>query len=159
MRVADERHPLALISQRRACSMAMKVLPLPAPAHLDPGEQFGGLQDDGLALGEDVGGILVLQRTGDDVTLGWGRGAERDLKLLNSSGSERRTADLLIEENVAEPPGEGGQIIAVDDLPARAPGSANWCCGTWLLGRTTMWSQRRRPQVQRGSASMKLRSA
>ena len=49
--------------------MARKVLPLPAPPRTSTMDETGGVKDDGLVLGECIGGIVVGQSAGDDVAL------------------------------------------------------------------------------------------
>ena len=40
-----------------------------AAAHLDAWEQSNGVEDDGLMFGQQVGGVVVAKRSGDDVAL------------------------------------------------------------------------------------------
>ncbi len=68
--VADQRDALALARETAGLFHGEEGLAAAGPAaHLDAVEQTGGIEDDGLVLGESVGGILVGESSGDDVAL------------------------------------------------------------------------------------------
>ena len=68
--VADQRHPLAPLSEAAGLLHRQEGLAAAGTAaNLDSVEQPGGVEDDGLVLGERIGGVLVGQRTGDDIAL------------------------------------------------------------------------------------------
>ncbi len=68
--VADQRHALALARETAGLLHGEEGLAAAgSAAHLDAVEQSGGVEDDGLVLGESVGGVLVGESSGDDVAL------------------------------------------------------------------------------------------
>ena len=148
MGVADQRDALARAASRVPVRRPGTSCRCPLPAHLDPVEQPDGIEDDGLVLGEDVGGILVLQRSCHDVALRRPRPPRAVWSCSDAVVVQQRPLDLLLVEHTSQPDRELGQLGAVDDLPAGQSGSAK-SCGSSVLGRTTTWSQRSRPCVQR----------
>jgi hypothetical protein len=72
-----------------------------SPADLDAVEQSDGVEDDGLAFGEDVGGVLVLQGAGDDVPLRESAAAEGGLELVDAGGGQVGPVDLVVVDDVS----------------------------------------------------------
>ena len=70
MGVADECDALAFLREPAGLLHGQEGLAAArAPADLDAVEQSDGVEDDGLVLGQRVGGVLVGQRAGDDAAL------------------------------------------------------------------------------------------
>ena len=70
MGVADQRDALASLGEPAGLLHGEEGLAAArAAADLDAVEQTDGVEDDGLMFGQRVGGVLVGQRTGDDVAL------------------------------------------------------------------------------------------
>lgn len=109
-------------------------------------------------LGEQVGGLLVAQGAGDNVALRQAAPAQRFLELRDAVAGEQRSVELLADEHVTQLADELTKIVAVQDLPPGHSGSPK-SLGRAVFGTTMTWSQRSRPWVQRGSDSMKSRSA
>ena len=70
MGVADERDALAALGESAGLLHGQEGLAAAGTAaDLDAVEQADGVEDDGLMLGERVGGVLVGQGARDDVSL------------------------------------------------------------------------------------------
>ena len=70
MRVADQRDPLTVGGEpSRLLDRKERLAAASAAAHLDAVEQANRVQDHRLVLGEDLGGVLVLLCSCDDVAL------------------------------------------------------------------------------------------
>ncbi len=70
MGVADQRDALALRGESTRLLHGQEGLAAArSPADLDAVEQLDGVEDDGLMLGQRVGGVLVGQCAGDDAAL------------------------------------------------------------------------------------------
>ena len=93
MRVAQQRHALTFFAQSAGLFDGHEGLAAArSPADLDPLKQTDGVEDDGLAFGEDVGGVLVLQGAGDDVALRQPATAQRDLQLVDAGAGQQGPA-------------------------------------------------------------------
>ena len=73
-------------------------------------------------VGEDVRGVLVLQRAGHDIALRQSAPAQRALQLFDTGSRQQRKILLLVVRDIADPGNHGREIIAVDDHPPRAVG-------------------------------------
>jgi hypothetical protein len=70
MGVADERDALAFLRQPpRLLHGEEGLAAASATADFDAMDETGGVKNDGLVLGECIGGIVVGQSAGDDVAL------------------------------------------------------------------------------------------
>ncbi len=85
MGVAEERDALTVLGEAARLFGGHEGLAAArSPADLDAVEEFGGVEDDGLVFGEDVGGGLVLQGSGDDVALRQAAAVEGGLELVDA---------------------------------------------------------------------------
>ena len=103
MGVAQQRHALSFFAQSAGLFDGHEGLAAArSPADLDTLEQTDGVEDDGLAFGEDVGGVLVLQGAGDDVALRQAATAQRDLQLVDAGAGQQGPVDLVFVGDVSQ---------------------------------------------------------
>ncbi len=120
MRIAHQRHPLSTRGQSTCLLHRQKGFAAAgSAAHLAAMQRPGRVQDDGLAFGEDVGGVIDFQGPRHDVALRQAPATQHGAQLLDAGVGEQRMVELLADQIVAQPVGQLRQVGAVDHLPAR----------------------------------------
>ena len=123
MGVAQQCHPLAGVGEStRLLDGHEGLAAAGAAANLDAPKQLDCVEDDGLLVGEDIGGILVVQGAGDDIALRQAAPAECGLKLFDAGGGHRREVLLVTHGDLADARHHVREVVAVDDHPARTVG-------------------------------------
>ena len=123
VRVTQQCHPLARIGQStRLLDCHEGLAAAGATANLDAPKQLDRVEDDGLLVGEDIGGVLVVQGAGDDIALRQAAPAEGGLKLFDARGGHRWEVLLVTLGDVADARHHVREVVAVDDHPARTVG-------------------------------------
>ena len=87
--VAEQRDALSPVGQPAGLFDSHECLTAPsAAADLHTGEQLDRIENDGLTVGEDVGGVLVLQRPRYDITLRQAAAAQCGSEFVDALGRQ-----------------------------------------------------------------------